>query len=940
MENVHTVIHMAANMGGMGAIHKKNDFIIHRQNHAMTVNVLETALKSGVKCFLYASSACVYPQCLQSDPDAAIRLREADVWKNPPPSPQGLYGLEKLEGEMLLQQFLGELDVKIARFHNVYGPGGTWHGGREKAPAAFARKAVAHKLTPDGPHFEIWGDGLQRRSFLYVDDAVDAVLHLLGVDGPMTVNIGSEEDVTMQELARIALVSAGIAPDEVMFDYDLSKPLGVAARTSNNEFATRELGGWSPIISLTEGMKRTTRWVQEQIIEQIGHLDNPQLSEVLTTFQKSVVVNLEDDAVMFGILLPVTSGGTSSPTDCLDNLKVFAASLARTTWRDTHVLGGVLYRLKVYLALDYDDDFLLNGSPVESILREAGILDITRIICRYPKGHVCSLWRDCAERAWIDKCEYITFLGDDTELLDEGWIRDVTQAFSELSTRNKGPKGFGCVAFTDVSFPGMPTFPVLHKTHMDIFGEVVPKCFVNQDGDPYLFQLYRRFGSSLMIPSRIRNNVGGDTNARYRKEHTVDWTHEPLENGADRVVEWIDAHKYHIKRKLTLDVVIPSYRVQMRYLKSILDLRSTDLCSVMWIIIVDDPYSPAIPDLQREFGARADVRIRVHSENLGASASRNQGMVESAAEWIHFLDDDVIPDIDLLIRAEEIIREHPNAAGFVGNVQFPRADSIFKTAVHLAGITYFWDIASKLQEDIPWGVTANLIIRRNKDNIYFDRRFPKTGGGEDIDLCIRKRDWFVARQKEGFRAAPNVVATHPWWNNGNRSYRRFYMWGKGDGALVAMFPQHCYLDDTPNSAELILYSFISGSIGLILSFRRLAALGYVGIIFVFMANIIHDIYQHLGGHIHEDRRTTLSGLRWTLAIVEGAFIRIVSESGRLAGQIERSEFVFLRPRQRFDWFVGRAGSVPIDNEKMNSRHRFIIWLVLIMGIWFWRKCHC
>ncbi|KAF8530789.1 glycosyltransferase family 2 protein [Gautieria morchelliformis] len=937
MQNVHTVIHMAANMGGMGAIHEKNDFIIYRENKAITVNVLETALKHGVCRFLYASSACVYPTDLQSSSDKAVRLREAHVWSSRPPSPQGLYGLEKLEGEMLLLQFLAKLDIKIARFHNVYGPGGTWQGGREKAPAAFARKAVATKLMQEkNPHFEIWGDGSQRRSFLYVSDAVEAVIRLLDVEGYKTLNIGSENDVPMQELACLALDSTDMIREHVTFNYVPSRPVGVISRTSNNELVTAELAGWVPVVSLAEGMRRTTEWVEGQVRKQMSHLVEPHLSNYLETLQQSVLVDLEHDAVKFGIILPVTSSGTTSPGVCLDNLKVMAASLDRTTWRDTHSQGGTRFDLSIYLALDHDDEFLLDGSPAENILRMAGISDITRVVCNYPKGSVCSIWRECAKHAWKDGCHYITLLGDDIELLDEGWLRDMSWEFSRLAEKTTSPFGFGCVAFTDISFPGMPTFPVLHRTHMEIFDEVVPDCFVNQDGDPYLFQLYRRFGCSRMIPSRIRNGMGGEAKARYDKKHAAGWTYEPLQAGTKAISDWIDAHGYQIKKLLTLDVVIPSYRVQMSFLKPILALKASESCSVMWIVIIDDPASPTIPELMRDYGARPDVRVRVHPSNLGASASRNRGLAESAAEWVHFLDDDVIPHPDLLIRAEAAIRAHPEAAGFVGNVQFPSADSIFTSAVHLSGGTYFWDIAMKLREDLPWGVTANLLARRDvKDGVCFDGRFPKTGGGEDIDFCVRKRDWFVSRGKEGFWAAPEVIVTHPWWNEGARRYRRFYMWSKGDGALVSMFPQHCYLDHFPNSAELIMYSFVFGSASLFLSLGSLAALGYLSIVAVILANNLHDLYHHIRGHIPNDPRSTVSGLRRILAIMEGGIIRIASEGGRLVGQIERGEFIFLQPRQRFDWFVGRVGTGPIDNEKMNSRQRFSIWLVLILAAWLW-----
>ena len=173
VQNVDVVLHFAATMGGMGTIHAANDFIIFRENLAMTVNLLEACASADVKRFLYASSACVYPESLQSS-GSDIALSEDDVWKNPPPAPQHFYGLEKLVGELVLQRNGSPtLDIRIVRFHNIFGPMGAWCGGREKAPAAFLRKAVAAKLLGDAdgpPHFEIWGDGGQRRSFCFIDD--------------------------------------------------------------------------------------------------------------------------------------------------------------------------------------------------------------------------------------------------------------------------------------------------------------------------------------------------------------------------------------------------------------------------------------------------------------------------------------------------------------------------------------------------------------------------------------------------------------------------------------------------------------------------------------------------------------------------------------------------------------------------------------------------
>ena len=131
----------------------------------------------------------------------------------------------------------------------------------------------------------------------------------------------------------------------------------------------------------------------------------------------------------------------------------------------------------------------------------------------------------------------------------------------------------------------------------------------------------------------------------------------------------------------------------------------------------------------------------------------------------------MIPDTNILVEAEKAIRLHPNAAGFVGAAHFPSADTVFTTAVHFSGANYFWDVAEKIAKDMPWGVTANLIARRNvADGIEFDLQFPKTGGGEDIDYCRKKRDFSLRQGGDAFFAAPMVKVTHPWWHEGQRTY--------------------------------------------------------------------------------------------------------------------------------------------------------------------------
>ncbi|KAI0067649.1 glycosyltransferase family 2 protein [Artomyces pyxidatus] len=932
VRGAHTVLHFAATMGGMGTIHSENNSIIYEQNHTMTQHLLAASLDAGVTRFFYASSACVYPEGLQDDASRDVSLKEEDVWAQPPPNPQGLYGLEKLNSELLVLQSKLAIDVRIARFHNVYGPRGAWMNGREKVPAALIRKALAAKLLGrDRAVMEIWGDGNQRRSFVFIDDCVEAVLRLLDSNHVEPLNIGSDEAVTVSELARLTLQAADLDVSDVDFRYDSTKPVGVSARNSNNDTVSRVLS-WKPCTTLESGIMQTTAWIADEMKKAMDGLDEPQRIAYLEGLQRSKVVNLKKEWITFAVLLPITSRGTSSPQDCLINLRAFARSLHRTTYRDTHVLGDTRYQVKIYLAIDEDDGFLAGADENKAavLLREEGFSSVVTHYYAFPKGHVCRLWAASARKAWEDACDYFVLLGDDVQLHDEGWMRDTVAAFADLALEKSVPEGFGCVTFTDVSFPGMPTFPIVSRVHMNIFeGKVVPASFINQDGDPFLFQLYRRWSCSRMFSSRISNAVGGSGDARYNKQHAVEWTLGTLDKASNTVERWLQASGCAAKRELTLDVIIPCYRVDLRYLDPILSLVPSKTCSVMFIVIVDDPSSHSITELQHRYGARVEVRIRVNSENLGASASRNRGLSESAAEWAYFLDDDVSPQPDLLVEAERAIRSHPEAAGFVGNALFPPATNVFTSAVHLAGVTYFWDIAAKISHDVPWGVTANLIARRNiPDGVRFDLQFPKTGGGEDIDFCRRKREYALQNGGGTFVAAPRAVVTHPWWNNGRRSYWRFYKWSKGDGGLIKKYSTLSYRDRAPNSAELILANAALLLYGLIFP-GKIWVLPFAGCmaISIIAANVLHDMYRHLWRDVARTRdiHSSLGGAWWVAAVVESSLIRMFSEWGRVIGFLERREYWSLG--YRFNWFAGRAGSGPVDEERMNSVQRFLLVVV-------------
>jgi nucleoside-diphosphate-sugar epimerase len=254
-ERVDKVYHLAANMGGIGFITSVHADVM-RDNVLMNVNMLEASVKNKVRRLFFSSSACVYPVYKQSTPYVQP-LREEDAL---PADPNEAYGWEKLFSEQLVKAYQRDygLDVRIARYHNIYGPEGTYKGGREKAPAALCRK-VAEASDPGV--IEIWGDGKATRSFLYIDDCVEATVRLMESDFDEPVNIGSDRMVTIDELADIIIRISGKKITKV---YNRSAPEGVRGRNADITLARKVLN-WEPKVSLEEGLERTYRWIESMI---------------------------------------------------------------------------------------------------------------------------------------------------------------------------------------------------------------------------------------------------------------------------------------------------------------------------------------------------------------------------------------------------------------------------------------------------------------------------------------------------------------------------------------------------------------------------------------------------------------------------------------------------------------------------------------------------
>ena len=255
-DGVDEVINLACNMGGMGFI--ENNRALCMLSVLVNTHLLMACKKNNVKKYFFSSSACAYNTQLQKDP-SINGLKETDAY---PAMPEDGYGWEKLFSERMCRHFTEDygIDTKVARFHNIYGPMGTYDGGREKAPAAICRKIAIAKMKNE-EIIDVWGDGKQTRSFLYIDDCIDAVVQLFNSNINDPINIGSDEQVSINEMIQYVEEISG---HKVEKNYQLDKPKGVRGRSSDNTLIEKKLG-WKPKYSLKQGLEKTYHWILEEI---------------------------------------------------------------------------------------------------------------------------------------------------------------------------------------------------------------------------------------------------------------------------------------------------------------------------------------------------------------------------------------------------------------------------------------------------------------------------------------------------------------------------------------------------------------------------------------------------------------------------------------------------------------------------------------------------
>jgi GDP-D-mannose 3',5'-epimerase len=254
-KGIELVYQFAADMGGIGYITEIGADIM-KNSSLININMIRASLENKIEKILFSSSACVYPEFKQLEANVTA-LKEADAV---PAQPDQFYGWEKLYAEKLYEGYGKDygLDYRIARYHNIFGPYGTYEGGKEKAPAALCRKVA---LAPDPGELEIWGDGKQTRSFCYIDDCIEGTIRLMNSDFRQPLNIGSDEMVTINEMADMIIEISG---KRITKKHDISKPQGVRGRNSDNTLIKRVLG-WAPSTSLKEGLKKTYPWIVDKV---------------------------------------------------------------------------------------------------------------------------------------------------------------------------------------------------------------------------------------------------------------------------------------------------------------------------------------------------------------------------------------------------------------------------------------------------------------------------------------------------------------------------------------------------------------------------------------------------------------------------------------------------------------------------------------------------
>ena len=590
------------------------------------------------------------------------------------------------------------------------------------------------------------------------------------------------------------------------------------------------------------------------------------------------------------LLVPVHSGGKTS-AECETLIVGLRDSLFRTMDASNKpvIIFGVDADDEIYCE---DDHLLLRG------LFASFQIDIRVLPAGKYRGQICRIWSRLADHAYRQQsADFTCLLGDDVVLDTPGWQATFERIFADVSRQRSLPYGAACVAFEDLAFRGFPTFPVIHRWHHETFnGEILPYQLVNQGGDPYLFELYKRFGASrFAIGCLLKNTIGGqEDDTRYTKER--------VRYEADILTDAIGVvqRAVCVKPLVCLDVVVPTFRCDVDRLRLITQgLRTSWDAAVSFWIILDNPEHPRAHEVRamQSIAQNYQVNVRALDKNCGASAARNYGIGHSKADWIILIDDDVSPEAQLLDAYLGAAMRHPQAMVFVGSTHLPLPKNLLTHAIVASDIPGAYTIAERVAEP-PWGVTANLCVRGRTSRLRFDLRYPKSGGGEDLDYCAQ------AARHGRIVAVPAAKADHPWWNDGKVG-AIFHILGWADGEVLCVGARHLRAHvyfTLPNGIECA-----SLALAAVLLIGSLIGTWWQAVtaLFIPAAVIMLDVAWHAWGIGAHRFREPISVTTWTRTVVRimAALLIMAQEFKRFTVALRTS------PRWlcwRVDWHFGKS----------------------------------
>ncbi|CAB9518602.1 3-beta hydroxysteroid dehydrogenase/isomerase family [Seminavis robusta] len=600
----------------------------------------------------------------------------------------------------------------------------------------------------------------------------------------------------------------------------------------------------------------------------------------------------------WALLIPIRASSDDTVEDCRRRVQTMYDSIQNTTTSEENL------PLLVF-GVDDDDPIYTDGSLLREVCggdrQEIAIQVLSGL-----QGRICRIWKWLAAAAFDDHdIDFTILLGDDVVILNNGWQSSIEQRFASIARNQELPYGAACVAFCDESFPGFPTFPVIHKWHYQTFeGSLLPSQFDNQGGDPYLFELYKRLGSSqFALDCKLQNTIGGKHQARYTKQ----------------------------RLRFEDDILTASIKWIQKVVPEILALRASWPVQVSFWVVLDNPEHKdgdrvrALQSVQQNYQVNVleQFDAKGRPRNYGASAARNYGLAHSKADFCVLIDDDCIPSEQLLDAYVGAILRSPNASVFVGLTNFPEPHNLLTHAVVASDIPGAYSIAKRTREP-PWGVTANLCVKARQSRVRFDLSFPKTGGGEDLDYCAR------ARLHGVIKSAPGAAAHHPWWRNGDiGAVWHILSWAEGEVLCVGKqhMREHVFWT-CPNGVETIFALTLSSMLlryclG-VTQVEPISARFAVSLCVLALCEVAWQA-SRIGAH---RLRHPVAGSFWRALLVRcvAALLILSQESVRFLHALDHSPFWVL---WRVDWHFGQMPHLVIA-RKRNNLLRFLLYTSLMI----------